>query len=112
MSAVPSAHEPEPMTPQRFGERRRRPRVGVSEFAPGVTGGAHFMQDPIQRNVTGEFVEIVVAPDDRIRPHQTVAKLNVAIGAVGGSGHENFSSYERKRVEGRIACSSSWLRGQ
>jgi hypothetical protein len=46
----------------------------VTEFAAGITRGAHFAQDRVERNIAGEFVEIIVAPDDRIRADQAVAR--------------------------------------
>jgi hypothetical protein len=78
---VPAAHEAKVVTRERLSEGGGRTRVGVTEFAAGVSGGAHFTEDRVERDVTGEFVEIVVAPEDRIGADETVA-------VEGGGRHE------------------------
>jgi hypothetical protein len=67
-------------------ERVRILSATNAELAARVARSAHFPQYSIQRNITGELVEIVVAPDDRIGANQTVAQLGRSDGAVGTGG--------------------------
>ena len=70
---VPPADEPEVVAAEGVGECGGCAWVSVAEFTAGVTGGAHLAQDCVERDVAGEFVEVVVAPDDRIGADEAVA---------------------------------------
>jgi hypothetical protein len=87
MRAVPAADEPQMVFAKRLGDCVWLSGIRVSELAAGVARPPHVAQDGREWNIARELVKIIVAPNDRIRTDEAVAKLDRS--SKGKSGHRN-----------------------
>src|SRR5688500_11025692 len=82
--AMPATHQSQIVSLQGVAECSRGSRLRMTELGPRVSGFVHFAEDGVERHVDGEFVEIIIAPDDGIGADFAVAELDRLRSSRGG----------------------------